>query len=150
MKNILLSTLFLLSLSWLAVSCSRSTESRSTLLEDAEVAYGAGHFDDAQQIADSISAPGNLQELDVSTLCRLSLLYMRLGERSDEEANFANAARAIEAAATVDNDSTVAFFLALPVEDQARFRLVEAISEGSRHILSPDSLFADPDSLILQ
>ena len=149
MKNLFLSTFFLLLFFGLAVSCSRSAESRASLLEDAELAYGTGHFDDARQIVDSISA-GTLQNFDVSTLCRLSLLYVRLGERSDEEVNFANAARAIEAAALRDNDSTMTFFRSLPVEDQARFRLVEAISEGSKHILSPDSLFAEPDSLFFQ
>lgn len=147
MKRIFPFIVLLLSLSWLAPSCSKNTASQTTLLADAELAYSQGHYDHAQIIADSIAAAGNLQRLNVDMLCRLSLLYMHLGERSDEEANIANAAKTLDAAALRDNDSTLAFIRALPVEDQARFMLVEAVSEGSKHVLSPDSLFSQPDSL---
>lgn len=147
MKRIFPIVVLLFSMSWLAPSCLKGTASQASLLADAELAYNQGHYDRAQLIADSIAATGDLQRLNVDMLCRLSLLYMHLGERSDEEANIANAAKTLDAAALRDNDSTLAFIRSLPVEDQARFVLVEAVSEGSKHILSPDSLFSEPDSL---
>ncbi len=147
MKKILLFIVFLLSLYWFTFSCSKNNVSHATLLADAEMAYSQGHYDNAQLIADSITAAGVLERMNVDMLCRLSLLYMHLGERFDEEANIANAAKTLDAAAARDNDSTIVFIRALPVEDQARFVLVEAVSEGSRHILDSDSLFSESDSL---
>lgn len=143
----LLPSFFLLIALLSALSCSGPSEAPVDLLDEAELAFEHGQFRQAQLLADSIIGDSRIEKLDVGNLCRLSLLFVRLGERSDEEANIVNAAKALDAAALRDNDSTATFIRELPVDDQARFVLVEAVSEGSKHILSLDSLFAEPDSL---
>ena len=103
MKKILLFIVFLLSLYWFTFSCSKNNVSHATLLADAEMAYSQGHYDNAQLIADSITAAGVLERMNVDMLCRLSLLYMHLGERFDEEANIANAAKTLDAKGRYSN-----------------------------------------------
>lgn len=132
-----------------AVSCGGATDSVEQPLDKAEQAYQEGMYGKAQTLADSLVTEGSLRRLSPTSLCRLSLLLVRLGEVSGEiEPNTALAARALEAAVKSDRDSTVVFIEGLPVDDRARLLLVEAVSEGSRHVFDADSAEAAIDSLI--
>lgn len=133
----------------LAPACANNASEQASPLAVAEAAYKAGRYAKAQQIADSLIIGDGLADLSATSLCRLSLLFMRLGEISGDEAtNTAFAARALEAADKINADSTRMFILALPVDDKARLLLAEAVSEGAKHTVDADSLDAAPDSLI--
>lgn len=148
MKKLLPFIILVIVLGQFVSSCTGGVASEAALLSDAEQEYLQGRYTAAQKLADSISA-GDMNSLSVEDLCRLSLLYVRLGERSDEESNMAGATRALDAAAMRDNDSTMAFIESLSVEDRAGLKLVEAVAEGSRHVVNFDSLDVEADSLSL-
>ena len=83
--------------------------------------------------------------MNATQLCRLSLLYTRLGDRSTEDdANTAMATRALEAAFALDSDSTASFLNNVPVDDRARIVIINALtnarSDGDSIILEPDSI----------
>lgn len=151
MKTIFKVLAFLVFTPWLATSCGDRTESQAAPLSVAEAAFADGRYAKAQQIADSIAIGDTFADLDAEQLCRLSLLFMRLGEVSGEvEANTGLAARALEAAVARSSDSTALFIDGLPFDDRARLVLAEAVAEGSRHPFDADSLNIDIDSLIIE
>lgn len=134
-----------------ATSCTESSAKQADPLAIAEEAFADGYYAKAQQIADSMVLGTSMSNMGASELCRLSLLFMRLGEVGGEDnANIAFAARVLEAADRVDKDSTDAFIAALPVDDRARLVLAEAVAEGSRHKIEADSLTVGSDSLTLE
>lgn len=85
-------------------------------------------------------------KLNVSELCRLSLLFIRLGEKSnDEQGNTAMATRALVAAYGLDSDSTSIYLHNVPVDDRARMAIVNALSNAR---VEGDSIIEEPDSLL--
>lgn len=134
----------ILILAVLLPACSKSTKQKDEPLVQAEEAFKIGRYAMAQLIADSLAIGSSFDKLDNEDLCRLSLLFARLGEvAGEEEANIALAARVLEAATARDSDSTAMFISALPPDDRARILIVETIAEAYKHPLHPDSLEHD-------
>ncbi len=115
---------------FLAEGC-RSNAGSATPLADAEQAYAAGSYAEAQKLCDGIATGPDTTRLTVEQRCRLSLLLLRLAENyGNEEANTALAARSLEVATDRSADSVALFVNSLPVEDRAGISLLSAISEA--------------------
>lgn len=137
----LLMTLFVAS-----VACSRQSATVSSPLDAAEQAFSAGRYAKAQNIADSIMLGTTFGQLSAPELCRLSLLFTRLGEYSgDEQANTAMGARALVAAYERDSDSTAYFLRNVSIDDRARMAIIIALSKLTDR---QDSIIEEPDSLV--
>lgn len=121
-------------------ACTTNNVSKD-ILDQAENACAAGHYDKASEYADSIMSSNRLDNLSVHQLCRLSLVFMRLSENTTEiETNAANAARCLKHALDRESDSTRIFLNNVPVDDQARVALMLAISEAHDAPIDADSL----------
>ncbi len=117
-------------------------------LDKAYEAYDYGRYSDAQSICDSIVKNNGLESLDVSGLCRLSMLLMHLGENSgNEDINTATAARCLSTAFSRDSDSTKTVILAMPSEDRARTMILTALDEASRRNINSDSIVIPTDTI---
>ena len=112
-----------------AFACTTRTE--VSPLDDAELAFENGDYDEAQEICDSLALGTAGSSLSVDRMCRLSLLLLRLGESyGNEESNIALAANSFLQAKDRNADSVEMFTATLPVEDRARLSLLRAISEA--------------------
>lgn len=132
-----------------AAACAHTASMPDRPLDAAEQAYADGKYVRAQMLADSIVLSSDLAEMQATSLCRLSLLLMRLSEvNGDAGSNIAFAAHALEAAERCDSDSTAIFIESLPVDDRARLVMVNSIAEGSRFAADADSLDMAIDSLM--
>lgn len=130
-------------------SCSHTATMPRQPLEAAEQAYAEGKYAKAQMLADSLMLSPAFSGLQATSLCRLSLLLMRLSEvNGDAGGNIAFAAHALDAAERCDSDSTAMFIESLPVDDRARLIMVNSITEGSRFVADTDSLDMAMDSLM--
>lgn len=146
MKQLLWVALLILSATTACTSTSRPPA--MTNLETAENAYREGRYSRAQVICDSIALGSSFGGLDVDELCRLSMLFVHLGEQNgDEGGTTAMAARCLSAAFGRDTDSTVAIIRALPPEDRSRAMLLAALTEQATPGEVRDSIFIPDDSL---
>lgn len=126
-------------------ACGTSTPAAS--VEQAEDALANGHYEAAQTICDNLVGSPDYEKLTIDELCRLSIVYVKLGENTDNtDANIVAAARSMQKASDRDADSTALFIDAVSVEDRARVALITAINEARNALLSPDTLeFETPD-----
>jgi len=114
-------------------------------LDKAEDAYIRGFYNEAQSIADSLMIESNLNELGVNELCRISLLFARLGDNNGNvDTNTAMAARALSAAFALDSDSTVSYLSSVALDDRACMSIITALTTAGS---DPDSLIEEPDSM---
>ena len=126
-------------------SCTTRGDSGMTAVEVAERAFDEHRYAKAQNIADSIMLGSTFSRLNATELCRLSLLFTRLSEKStNAEANTAMATRALEAAFRLDSDSTTLYIHTVPLDDRAQMAIINALTkshdEGDSIILESDSI----------
>ncbi|MDE6158050.1 MAG: hypothetical protein K2K22_04775 [Muribaculaceae bacterium] len=113
-------------------------------LEQAEQAFENGRYSTAQIICDSLAPKDGHSNASVSELCRLSLLFMKLGDYSgDIDTNTAQAARTLMMAIERNADSTLVFLNTVPVEDQARVAILTAINEARNAPAITDTITYD-------
>ena len=128
-------------------ACSYSPAPTGGALERAEQAFAEGRAVSAQAIADSIVLGSSFGDLDTEGLCRLSILFVHLGENAPhEETNMAFAAHALKAAYMRDSAYTAQFVSALPVEDRPGIMIVTAIVDAANP-LRPDTLDIPADTI---
>lgn len=143
MKHLLWAALTLVA----AACTSGRSDSGTSGIERAEHAFESGRYARSQAIADSLVLGTSFGRLNVDELCRLSMLFMRLGEQNgDEGATTAMATRCLSAAFARDSDSTVAVIRDMPSEDRGRAMLLTALNEQAV-TASADSLVIPPDSI---
>ncbi len=145
MKTALYVVFVFIALYALISSCTPQKTDDICAIDTAEEAFADGRYAKAQKIADSIMIGSSFSTMNATQLCRLSLLYTRLVDRSTEDdANTAMATRALEAAFALDSDSTASFLNNVPVDDRARIVIINALtnarSDGDSIILEPDSI----------
>lgn len=135
-------------LSLAGVACnSNSIIGGKPSVADAEAAYNATHFKQAQEIVNEIATEDALNNMSVNELCRLSLLIMQLSEVQGEDVdNMAYAVSALDAAISRNADSTAAFIQQIAMADRARVALLSAISNA--YHADVDSLLNDSTSYI--
>ena len=105
----------------------------------AEVALQAADYETAQVIASGLCNNDSIQRLGCNNLCRLSIIFMQLSERQNEEENVASATNCYHYALLLNADSAQAFYSALPI-DEVRF--VSVLNELNKYYdLDPDSIY---------
>lgn len=139
----------LLSFAAILPACQKREQSGSMALVQAEQAFGERRYSVAQQLADSVVASPDFDNMYAGELCRLSMLLLRLSETgSDEYSNLAMASRSLEAAMARDSDSTAAFILQVPVDDHGRIALLKAISDAYRGVIvDGDTILMETDTI---
>lgn len=122
------------------VSCTGGKD-KYIALNKAEEAYATGLYSEAQSIADSIMFESSM-DLGVNELCRLSLLFARLGDNNGYvDSNTAMAARALSAAFALDSDSTANYLSGIALEDRASMAIVTALTTAG---CDSDSFIVEP------
>lgn len=113
-------------------------------LAQAEHDFENGRYAAAQTICDSLAPKCDSTDMPVSELCRLSLLFMKLGDYAgDIDTNTAQAARTLMIAIDRNADSTLHFLNSVPVEDQARVAILTAINEARNTPAITDTITYD-------
>lgn len=87
-------------------------------LDAAENSLANNDYSEAVGICNRIARRDSLNDLTVTQLCRLSMIYMQLSENRDEDVNVAMATRCFHLAMEHDADSVASFFNNIPVENQ--------------------------------
>ena len=75
-------------------------------------------------------AEDELKDIPVKDLCRLSLIYAKLSEKSNEDENMAMATKCFHQATEISADTVVEFFAKLPVEDAQYGELLKMLSSA--------------------
>jgi len=89
-------------------------------IAEAERALAAGDYATAQSLCDDITPADNgLTDMRASQLGRLSIIYLKLDERTDDGSNAERATRCYRAAFKVDPDSASIFYRHLPPQEYA-------------------------------
>lgn len=140
MKTILMFIISVL----LFVSCSQ--ERHPDVITLAEEYIQSGEYELAQDECDMLLSQQSFASFSVSELSRLSVLYMKLSEKMDEEANVASATQCYLTACELNADSVAEYFSALPIEDECHVIMLRTLIDG---INTPDSVAVayDVDSL---
>lgn len=88
------------------------------------------NYESAQDICDDIADNANLKEISINDLCRLSLAYAKLAEKSKEkeDANMSMATKCYREAVSINADSAAAFFAEIPVEDMQFSEMLKTLS----------------------
>ena len=69
-------------------ACSKSVDSNNVSAIERFIANK--NYESAQNICDDIADNADLKEIAINELCRLSLAYAKLAEKSKEDANMAS------------------------------------------------------------
>lgn len=88
------------------------------------------NYESAQDECDDITAEAELKDIPVKDLCRLSLIYAKLSEKSNEDENMAMATKCFHQATEISADTVVEFFAKLPVEDAQYGELLKMLSSA--------------------
>lgn len=129
----------------LMTGCSQSASLIDDRIESAHVALIRGDYAKAQKICDGVAE--ETDDLTVSQLGRLSILYMKLTEGDlDESDDLDKAALCYRAAWELDADSARMFYSDCQVDDMSYVMMLSAIV---KNIDDPMDIPAElPDSLI--
>lgn len=119
--------LFLILISILTLTaCSESVDTNK--VSAIEQFIDDKNYESAQDICDDIADDANLKEISINDLCRLSLAYAKLAEKSKEDANMSMATKCYREAMSINADSAAAFFAEIPVEDMQFSEMLKTLS----------------------
>lgn len=135
----------LIVLAILVAACSGDTRDTVSL---AEQDYNDGRYEAAVRVCDSLILGQSFPSLSVDELCRLSVLMVKLADHSDEENNFALAARCMRAALERNPDSVAEFVQTLPVDEQSQSVLIQQLITAIDHPVDPSDLHQHTDSIL--
>lgn len=126
--------------------CSSSDHAVNDRISEAETALISGDYAKAQSLGETVS--GDLKALTVRQLCRLSLLYIKIGENTENEDDIDLATRCYREAFELDTDSAVLIYAECPVQDITYVMTLTALVRDADNIDSfpdemPDSLYTD-------
>lgn len=125
----------LLILALLASSCN---EDSADPITRAENAVSDKDYDLAQTIADSIIGGKNFTSLGTTQLCRTALVYARLSEHREQDANMGAAALCMRRASELNIDSVEIFVQQLEMPDQAIIDMPRKLGNVTQYELIPD------------
>lgn len=129
-------------------ACTPTTSRTTGPIDRAEAACADGRYVTAQAIADSIVLGNTFSTLGADDLCRLSLIFVHLGENStQEDANMAFAAHSLRAARSLDSVAADRFIEGLPVADRSGMLIVSAIIEAADNPALADTSFVTADTI---
>ena len=109
-------------------ACSKSVDSNNVSAIERFITNK--NYESAQNICDDIADNADLKEISINELCRLSLAYAKLAEKSKEDANMAMATKCYREALSMNADSVAAFFAEIPVDDVQFGEMLKAFSSA--------------------
>ncbi len=119
--------LFLILIAMLILmACSESVDTNKVSAIEQFIADK--NYESAQDICDDIADDADLKEISINELCRLSLAYAKLAEKSKEDANMAMATKCYREALSMNADSVAIFFAEIPVDDVQFGEMLKALS----------------------
>lgn len=126
------------------VSCNQDQKYDNLVL--AEEYLSTGQYEQAQTECDLFINEKPLVEFTTYQLTQLSIMYMKLAERLNEETNIATATKCFLTANDINRDSVSEYISSLPVEDERHMNMLQTLLYG---INTPDSIAVayDIDSL---
>ena len=124
------------------MSC-RDNSGAADVITTAEQAVEAKDYELAQSICDSF-VTDSTSRLDVSELCRLSMVYMSLSDIDDVDNNTASALQCMSTAMKLNADSATAFYNAIPVEQARHAQMLMQLLDSSNTVYS-DSIDYEED-----
>ncbi len=98
-------------------------------ISDAEDFIARKDYKAAQEISDDIMAEVDIADASVKSLCRLSMVYVKLSEQLNEVENMAVATKCYHAAVEKNADSVAACFSDLSVEDVQYTEMLRTLSD---------------------
>ncbi len=122
MKKLFLILIAILTLT----ACSESVDTNKVSAIEQFIADK--NYESAQDICNDIADDADLKEISINELCRLSLAYAKLAEKSKEDANMAMAIKCYREALLMNADSVAAFFAEIPVDDMPFGEILKALS----------------------
>lgn len=96
------------------------TDCNQDPLTRAESCLDEGRYNAAQSLCDSLIIGDCFGRMSAEDLCRLSVLFVKLSEQANEGANYASAARSMQAAVRRNADSVEIFIENLPVDERSQ------------------------------
>lgn len=105
-----------------AMSC-RDNSGAADVITTAEQAVEARDYDLAQSICETF-VTDSTSRLDVSELCRLSMVYMSLSDVDDVDNNTASALQCMRTAMKLNADSALSFYNSMPVEQTRHIQIL--------------------------
>lgn len=95
-------------------------------IDAAEAAVNEGNYEIARSICDTF-VTDSTTTLDVTDLCRLSIVYMKLSDIKDVDLNTAHATQCYNQAMTVNADSAASFYNLLPVDETRHVQILSQL-----------------------
>lgn len=135
----------LLPLLLLIAACS---DKAADPLSRAEQALDDDEPELAQQLADSLVSGTGFNKLYTTQLCRTALLYSKLSEKREQDANMAMAALCMRAASERGADSVQIFIDGLSVDDKALIDMPRKLSGVNHYSPVPDESAADSIEMV--
>ncbi len=128
----------------ISISCNQEQKYDNLML--AEEYLSTGQYEQAQTECDLLINEKPLVEFTTYQLTQLSIMYMKLAERLNEETNIATATKCFLTANDINRDSVSEYISSLPVEDERHMNMLQTLLYG---INTPDSVAVayDIDSL---
>lgn len=128
----------------ISISCNQEQKYDNLML--AEEYLSTGQYEQAQTECDLLINEKPLIEFTTYQLTQLSIMYMKLAERLNEETNIATATKCFLTANDINRDSVSEYISSLPVEDERHMNMLQTLLYG---INTPDSVAVayDIDSL---
>ncbi len=115
----------------MAVASCTTKSSVDQSIEAADKAIANGEYGSSQQVCDEIVGTNGLDSLSAAQLCRLSVIFLRLSEQSNEQENTAAAVECYRAANSISPDSVALYFNALPVEDLQYMAILRSLTSST-------------------
>lgn len=121
--------LFLILMGVLVLSaCAESVNHNA--ITDAENFIARNDYKSAQKISDDIMTEIDVADASVMSLCRLSMVYVKLSEQLNEVENMAVATKCYRAAVEKNADSVAVCFSELSVEDVQYAEMLRTLSDA--------------------
>lgn len=108
------------------LACSRGIGHHA--ISDAEDFIARKDYKSAQKISDDIMEEVEIVDASVMSLCRLSMVYVKLSEQLNEVENMAVATKCYHAAVEKNADSVAVFFSDLSVDDVQYVEMLRTLS----------------------
>lgn len=107
-------------------ACSNGVDIKE--VSEIEQLLAAKDYESAQSMCDDIVDGADLKSLDLQSLCKLSIFYVKLSDNQHQEDNMAKATKCYQTATEINADSVSAFMAELPLDDAQYVMLLKNLS----------------------
>lgn len=107
-------------------ACSSGVDTKD--MSEIEQLLAVKDYEAAQSMCDDIVDDADLKAIDLQSLCKLSIYYVKLSDNQHQEENMAKATSCYKAATEINADSVSAFMAELPLDDAQYAMLLKNLS----------------------